>query len=152
MKSIHLINLSILVSTVALFACTSTGVTPVDGNTFMIAKKSAQVGFGPPIKTEAAVYAEASEFCEKQHNKVETVDLVVRNSTFGRPGSVNLKYRCVALNAPENPTSITRTGEGNVDQPSKADQTRGEGIQQCIDVCVANTSRSSEECFDKCVD
>ena len=79
----------------AVTACSSTGVTPVDGNTFMIAKKSAQVGFGPPIKTEAAVYAEASEFCEKQHNKVETVDLVVRNSTFGRPGSVNLKFRCV---------------------------------------------------------
>ncbi len=42
--------------------------------------------------------------------------------------------------------------QGNVDQPSKADQTRGERIQQCIDVCVKNTSRSPEECFDKCVD
>ena len=135
-----------------LAACTSTGVVPADGDTFMIGKKSAQAGFGPPIKTEAAVFAEASEFCDGQGKDVETADLIVRNSTFGRPGSVNLKYRCVALNAPENSTSITRTGEGNVDQPSKADQTRGERIQQCIDVCVKNTSRSSEECFDKCVD
>ena len=78
-----------------LAACTSTGVVPADGDTFMIGKKSAQAGFGPPIKTEAAVFAEASEFCDGQGKEVETADLLVRNSTFGRPGSVNLKFRCV---------------------------------------------------------
>lgn len=59
---------------------------------------------------------------------------------------------CSTWSAPENSTSITRTGEGNIESPSKADQTRGEGIQQCIDVCVKNTSRSPEVCFDACVD
>ena len=78
-----------------LAACTSTGVVPADGDTFMIGKKSAQAGFGPPVKTEAAVFAEASEFCDGQGKEVETADLIVRNSTFGRPGSVNLKFRCV---------------------------------------------------------
>ena len=32
------------------------------------------------------------------------------------------------------------------------EESTGQKIQQCIDVCVANTSRSPETCFDICVD
>ena len=49
-----------------LAACTSTGVVPTGDDTYMIAKKSAQVGIGPPVKTQAAVYAEANEHCAKK--------------------------------------------------------------------------------------
>ena len=38
-----------VVSLLALAACSSTGVTPMDKGTYLIAKKSPQVGFGPPI-------------------------------------------------------------------------------------------------------
>lgn len=93
----------IFVAIVCFSGCTSTGVVSSGDDTYMIAKKSAQVGFGPPVKTEAAVYQEAGDDCASQGKIVQTVDKVVRNSTFGRPGSVNLKYRCVETAVAEEP-------------------------------------------------
>ena len=93
-----------------LSACSSTGVVPSGDDTLMIAKRSAQVGLGPPVKTEAAVYAEASAYCESRQKLVETVDKEVRNSVFGRPGSVNLKFRCV--------DAITNGGASSAEAPA----------------------------------
>ena len=78
----------------ALTACSSSGVIPTGEDTYMIAKRSAQFGTGPPVKTQAAVYAEANEFCAQQQKTIETVNLDVRNSVFGRQGSVTLQFRC----------------------------------------------------------
>jgi hypothetical protein len=75
-------------------ACASTGVVPMDGNTFMIAKKSAQFGAGPPVMVQADVYREANEYCAKENKEVETVKLDIVNSGFGRAGSVSLEFRC----------------------------------------------------------
>ena len=41
-----------------LVGCSSTGVVPMDSGTYMIAKRSAQVGFGPPDGVKADVYSE----------------------------------------------------------------------------------------------
>lgn len=79
----------------AMVGCSSTGVVPMNAGTYMIAKKSLQAGFGPPLSTKADVYREANEFCDQQDKAVETVDLQVLNSIFGRPGSVSLEFRCV---------------------------------------------------------
>lgn len=79
----------------AISSCSSTGVIPMDGDTYMIAKRSAQAGFGPPTGTKADVYKEANEYCASQKRKVETVDLQMTNSGFGRPGNVSLEFRCV---------------------------------------------------------
>ena len=49
-----------------LVACSSTGVVPMDSGTYMIAKRSAQVGFGPPDGVKADVYREANDFCAKK--------------------------------------------------------------------------------------
>ena len=75
-------------------SCSSTGVVPLDGGTYMIAKRSAQVGFGPPDGVKADVYREANEFCAKKNKEVETVNLEVTNSGFARPGNVSLTFRC----------------------------------------------------------
>ena len=77
-------------------ACTSTGVVPMDRDTYMIAKRSAQAGFGPPVKAQAAVYREASAFCAKQNKTLVTVKLDAQDSGFARPGSVSLQFKCVA--------------------------------------------------------
>jgi hypothetical protein len=61
----------------------------------MIAKKSAQAGFGPPVATQAAVYREANEYCAKEKKGVETINLKVVNSGVARLGSVTLQFRCV---------------------------------------------------------
>ena len=85
-----------LVAILALLitACTSTGVVAVGDDTYMIGKRSAQAGFGPPVKTQGAVYEEANAFCEQQQKELETVKLDVTNSGFGKPGAVSLQFRC----------------------------------------------------------
>ena len=77
-----------------LTACSSTGVVPMDGNSYMIAKRSARAGFGPPTATKADVYREANAFCTEQGKSVETIKLDMTNSGFARPGNVSLEFTC----------------------------------------------------------
>ena len=84
----------IIITVFFLTACASTGVVPMDGNTFMIAKKSAQFGASPPVMVKAVVYREANEYCAKENKEVETIKLDIVNSGFGRAGSVSLEFRC----------------------------------------------------------
>jgi hypothetical protein len=81
---------------VGIAGCATTGVIPMDKDTYMIARRSAQVGFGPPLGAKAEVYKQANAFCEKQDKTVETVDFNMINSGFARPGSVNLQFRCIS--------------------------------------------------------
>ncbi|MDH5729604.1 MAG: hypothetical protein OEZ58_11475 [Gammaproteobacteria bacterium] len=83
-----------LVLSIFLIACTSTGVIPMDKGTYMIGKRSAQMGFGPPEGTKADVYIEANEFCAKNQKTVKTINLKMVDSGFARPGSVELTFSC----------------------------------------------------------
>ncbi|URF03351.1 hypothetical protein [Cupriavidus campinensis] len=76
-------------------ACSSTGVTPMDRDTYSVSKRSAQVGFGPADGVKADIYKEANEFCAREGKKVETVDLQSTNSGFARPASASLQFRCI---------------------------------------------------------
>jgi len=84
----------ILLGSIFFVSCSSTGVVPMDGGTFMIAKRSAQVGFGPPDGVKADVYREANSFCANKSKEVETVNLEVTNSALAKPGNVSLTFRC----------------------------------------------------------
>ena len=77
-----------------LVACASTGVVPLDGGKYMIAQRSAQVGFGPPDGVKAEVYKEANAFCANQAKTVKTENLEVTNSGFAKPGNVSLEFSC----------------------------------------------------------
>jgi hypothetical protein len=55
------------VAALALTAsCASTGVVPMDHDTYMIARRSGQAGLGPPVHTKAKVYREASAFARNR--------------------------------------------------------------------------------------
>jgi len=84
-----------LVAVAALVGCASTGVVPTGQDTYLIAKKSPQVGFGPPIGVKGEVYSEANEFCAKEGKAVETLKLEQTNSGFARAAAVSLEFRCV---------------------------------------------------------
>lgn len=84
----------LLLASIFLVSCSSTGVVPMDGSTFMIAKRSAQVGFGPPDAVKADVYREANSFCANKGKEVETINLEVTNSALAKPGNVSLTFRC----------------------------------------------------------
>ncbi|NTV51272.1 MAG: hypothetical protein HGA69_00345 [Desulfobulbaceae bacterium] len=60
----------------------------------MIAKRSAQFGFGPPDAVKAEVYTEANEYCAASSQAVETIKLDVTNTAIFRPGNVSLTFRC----------------------------------------------------------
>ena len=77
-----------------LAACSSTGVVPMDAGIYMIAKRSAQIGFGPPDGVKADVYKEANDFCSNQGRVVETIKLEMTNSGLARPGNVSLQFKC----------------------------------------------------------
>ena len=46
------------------------------------------------MKAQADVYEEVNAFCAQQQKTLETVNLDVTNSGFGKPGAVNLQFRC----------------------------------------------------------
>lgn len=78
-----------------LAACSSTGIVPMDGDTYTVSKRSAQVGFGPADGAKADIYREANDFCANQNKKVETVALQMTDSGFARPASAALQFRCM---------------------------------------------------------
>ena len=83
------------IAIVFLVGCATTGIVPMDRGTYLIAKKSPQVGFGPPIGIKGEAYTEANEFCAKDGKAVETLKLEETNAGFGRSAAVSLEFRCV---------------------------------------------------------
>lgn len=88
-------TLALVVGPLILSGCASSGVVPMDKGTFLITKRSMQVGTGSPVGTKSKVYAEANAFCESKGLAVETVNLDVSSSRVAHPGSVALQFRCV---------------------------------------------------------
>lgn len=84
-----------LLAVVALVGCANTGVVPMGKDTFLIAKKSPQVGFGPPIAIKGEAYSEANDFCAREGKAVETIKIEQTNSGFAKASAVSLEFRCV---------------------------------------------------------
>lgn len=78
-----------------LGGCASSGVIAIDRDTYMIAKRSPQVGFGPPVAATAYVYREAHSYCAAKGRTVETVTLDQVDSGMARPAAATLKFKCV---------------------------------------------------------
>jgi hypothetical protein len=86
---------SVLLLVVGVVACANTGIVPMDRGTYLVAKKSPQVGFGPPIAIKGEAYSDANEFCAKEGKAVETIKLEETNAGFARSAAVSLEFRCV---------------------------------------------------------
>ena len=84
------------VSVLILFGCSSTGVVPMDGGTYLISKKEPQVGFGPSVTLKGDVYREANEFCAKSGKQVETVSFESTNAGFAKSPTASLQFKCVS--------------------------------------------------------
>lgn len=89
-------KLILIVLAVSLLAGCSTGVVAVGKDTYMIGRRSAAAGFGPPLGAKAETYVEANEFCDKQNKKVKTLTLNMTDSGFAKPGTVELTFLCVS--------------------------------------------------------
>ncbi len=80
---------------VALAGCSSTGVIPVDRDSYMIGKKDGSPGLGVSLSNKAEVYQEANAFCAAKGLDVETLNLVVTPAALARLGSTELRFKCV---------------------------------------------------------
>jgi hypothetical protein len=77
----------------------------IGNDTYMVSKRSAQMGFGPPVGATAYVYKEANGYCANIGKKVETLKLDQVDSACGRPASASLKFRCVLASAQVKPVT-----------------------------------------------
>lgn len=74
-----------------LAACSSTGVVPTGGDTYMSAKSG-----GTVTDMTADLYREASAFCASQDKKIEKINLTEQSRIpFVRQSSSKLEFRCV---------------------------------------------------------
>jgi hypothetical protein len=89
------ISVPIIIALLGLNGCFSTGIVPMDKDTYMVAKRASQVGLGPPIGPKADVYRQATAFCGKQGKVVETITLDLTNSAIAQPGAASLQFRCI---------------------------------------------------------
>ena len=89
--------------------CAKPKVVQMDGETYLVQKRSAQLSFGPPVKQREEVYTIANEFCASQGKVVETINLELVNQIFGRHGSASLQFRCVPPSKPVEAKEISPT-------------------------------------------
>lgn len=80
-------------STIA--GCASTGVIPVDQDSYMIGKKDGTPGLGVSLSNKAAVYKEANEFCRAEGLEVLTLTVTTTPSMPAQLGSTELHFKCV---------------------------------------------------------
>jgi len=99
------------ISALILTGCGTPGIVHMDGDTYFIQKRSAQVGFGPPEAAKAEVYEIANRFCAERGMALETVNFKMVNGSFGRPGSVALQFRCAPKTKRTSESGTSEVGQ-----------------------------------------
>jgi len=90
MNKIGLIGITFL-----MVGCTSTGVIPMDKDSYLIGKKDGTPGLGVSIANKAEVYKEANEFCATKGLEVETLNVTTIPARPAQLGSTELQFRCI---------------------------------------------------------
>ena len=86
--------LIITISASFLSGCQSTGVVPMDGDSYFIGKKDGSPGLGVSLSNKASVYREANDFCQKKGLEVQTLKVNVRPAYPVMLGSTELNFKC----------------------------------------------------------
>ena len=85
----------LILGTVMLVGCQSTGVIPMDQDSYMIGKKDGSPGVGVSYSNKAAVYKEANACCHETGREVKTMSVNTIPSAPGQLGSTELIFKCV---------------------------------------------------------
>jgi hypothetical protein len=78
-----------------LTSCASTGVVPMDQDSYMIGKKDGALGLGESLSNKAEVYREANAFCKTMGLEVMTLRVNSIPAMPARLGSTELQFKCV---------------------------------------------------------
>lgn len=98
-----LASLLITLPLMLLVGCQSTGVIPMDRDSYMIGKKDGAPGLGVSLTNKAEVYREANDFCGKKGLEVETLQVTTTPAAPARLGSTELQFRCVTPGSAAQP-------------------------------------------------
>ena len=88
------------IALLTLAGCASTGVIPMDGDSYFIGKKDGAPGLGISLSNKAAVYREANDFCHEKGLEVQTLKVTVKPAYPAMLGSTELHFRCTTDNDP----------------------------------------------------
>ncbi|WP_214645076.1 hypothetical protein, partial [Aliivibrio fischeri] len=86
-----------LVMVLVVTACQSTGVVPMENETYMIGKKDSSPGLGVSLNNKAEVYREANDFCSQKGLSVKTININVLPAKFAKLGSTELEFKCIPV-------------------------------------------------------
>ncbi len=86
-----------------LAGCASTGVIPVDSDSYMIGKKDGAPGLGVSLSNKADVYREANDFCRAKGLEVKTLQVTTIPARPAQLGSTELQFKCVASGSLAHP-------------------------------------------------
>jgi len=87
--------LTLALMTVGIAGCQSTGVIPMDQDSYMIGKKDGSPGLGVSLTNKAEVYREANTFCHSKGLEVMTLRVTTTPSMPAQLGATELQFKCV---------------------------------------------------------
>jgi hypothetical protein len=86
-----------------LSGCQSTGVIPMDQDSYYIGKKDGSPGLGVSLSNKAEVYKEAHSFCNSKNLVVKVLTEKITPAAPARLGSTELQFQCVASGGTAQP-------------------------------------------------
>ena len=95
--------LFVFTSTALLTSCQSTGVIPMDQDSYYIGKKDGSPGLGVSLSNKAKVYGEASAFCSEKGLVVDVMHETVTPAAPARLGSTELQFKCIVSGGSAEP-------------------------------------------------
>ena len=95
--------LALLLIASLAFGCASTGVVPMDQDSYLIGKKDGSPGLGISLGNKAEVYREANDFCKSKGLEVKTLQLTTTPARPAQLGSTELQFKCVAAGGSAQP-------------------------------------------------
>ena len=96
MKLSRITPLIFTITALMLGGCQSTGVIPMDQDSYMIGKKDGAPGLGVSLSNKAEVYQEANAFCRQKGLEVKTLHVTTTPARLGQLGSTELQFRCTS--------------------------------------------------------
>ena len=88
---------------ILLSGCKSTGVIPMEQDSYYIGKKDGSPGLGVSFSNKAEVYKEANTFCSDKGLEVKILRETVTPAVPARLGSTELHFKCEPLGGKSKP-------------------------------------------------
>ena len=96
-------KISFIVMALLVIGCSSTGVIPMDKDSYLIGKKDGTPGLGVSLTNKAEVYKEANEFCSSKGLEVETLSVTTTPARPAQLGSTELQFKCIPRGSTAKP-------------------------------------------------